>query len=181
MPHVIGKWDAEVVVKPLAGGQKLGLIAEMPFADDRGGVARALENLSDGDFGGVESFLVARSENPTAHLVLVQVDATGVAAGHQGRAGGSADAAAGIVAGELPTLTGHAIEVWGAVFLRTEGANIVVPQIIAVDDDEVWLGGGRGFRCENYQGQRGDEKQGDSHLRVIKHSDGWKRKFIAAR
>ena len=52
--------------------EEFRLIAEMPFADDGGGVALIFEDFGDGDFVGVDSFLIAGEENPTAFLVFVQ-------------------------------------------------------------------------------------------------------------
>ena len=70
-------------VETAAMAEKLRLIAEMPLADDAGGVALLLQKLGDGDFIGVEAFGIAGEEN-----VGNAERALGVTAGHQRRSRG---------------------------------------------------------------------------------------------
>ena len=67
--HVVAVGDAEVVVEALPRGQELRLVAEVPLADARRGVAPGLEQLGDGDLLGVEALAAAREEHEAAILV----------------------------------------------------------------------------------------------------------------
>ena len=54
LPHVIRVREAEVMIEPVARGEKIRVIAEMPLADDRRRVALLLEQFGDGVFLGAD-------------------------------------------------------------------------------------------------------------------------------
>jgi len=77
-PHVVAEGDAVVVVEPLAPGEELLLVAQVPLAHARGRVADVFEDLGDGDLAGVHGPRRVGEQH-----VLVHADPAGVAAGHQ--------------------------------------------------------------------------------------------------
>ena len=49
-PHVVRVGEAEILVKPMALGEELPRVAEVPLAENRGRVSASLEHLRDGLF-----------------------------------------------------------------------------------------------------------------------------------
>ena len=81
--HVVAVGDAKVVVKALACGHEIGMIAEVPFSDAHGGVTLRLENLRHGCLAGVQSFARGGKEDAQVLFIHVHVYTAWVTAGHE--------------------------------------------------------------------------------------------------
>ena len=58
--HVVRIRQAEVVVEAVIVGEELGLVAEVPLADDPGGVAALLEDFRNRDFVRMDALRITR-------------------------------------------------------------------------------------------------------------------------
>ena len=164
MVHVVRVGDAVVAVEALGAREGLGVVAEVPLADARGGVAERLEVVGDGDLFRVQAALASGKED-----VLFHADALRVATGQQARPRRGADRAGDHEVGELPSLLRHPVDVRRLDRLRTEAAEVVVALVVGEDDDEVRTGrlGGGAERNENHE----EEKQ--AHDRHGNVAAGW--------
>jgi len=135
-PHVVGVGNAEVSVEALVGRQKLGLVAQVPFAEAAGGVAGALENLGDRDLVRVQAVRVARKQHGVSRSPC-QTDAARVAAGHQRRPRGRADRRRDVERRQLHSLPGHAVQIRRAVDRRAERPDVTVAHVVDKDHYEV--------------------------------------------
>ena len=135
--HVMRIWNAEVAVEALPRGQKLRLVADVPFADAHRGVVAFLQPLGDGELRRVQPVRLTGEINPRHR------HARAVAAGEQLRARHRADGG-GVEAGELHPLAGHAVEIWRVLLRGAERPDVRVAEVVDEDDDEVGLGGGCG-------------------------------------
>ena len=128
--HVVGVGDPEVAVEALAGGQKLGLVAQVPLADAGGGVAKGLEPLGDRHLGRVEP-LGAGGE-----VDARRADPRAVAAGEQLRPRHRADRGR-VETRELPSLGRHPLEVRRLLPRGAKGADVAVAEVVNEDHDDV--------------------------------------------
>ena len=155
-PHVVGIWQAEVLVEAVIGGQELGMVAQVPLAEAGRGVALRLDHLRQGCLAGADPVprrVRERAEDPDPHVV---------AAGQQGRPRGGADGLGDVEVGELPAFLGQPVQVRRRIALGAERTDVGVAHVVDVDDDEVGrpLGGGERSReqareeCES-QGRDG--------------------------
>ena len=78
-PHVVRIRQAEVLVEAVLQRQKLLVMAQVPLAEDRRGVAAAAAELGQRDFLGVDAVLRTGVE------CAEDADAFRIAAGHQAR------------------------------------------------------------------------------------------------
>ena len=131
--HVVGIRQSVVIVKTLLARQKLRLIPQVPLADDAGRVALFFEKFSDRDLTRIKPFCVTWKQD-----VGNAEGSLGIAAGHQRRSRWRADRS-GVVARQLATFLGHAVEMRRPVDFGTKRFDIRVPEIINVDVDEVGL------------------------------------------
>ena len=114
-------------------------------ADRRGAICRRCRSRSPPVFStsaivcfvGVQALGVDRPQHRAVAAADVHVDAARIAAGHQRRAAGRADAAGDVEAGELRPLGGQAIDVRRAVELRAEAADVAVAEVIDEEQDDV--------------------------------------------
>jgi hypothetical protein len=70
----------------------------------------------------------------------IEVDPLGVAAGQHGRAAGRADPRGHAEVGEAHALGRHTVQGWCVVDPGSIAAQVAVPQVIAVDQDDVRFG-----------------------------------------
>ena len=131
------------MIEPLPRGQKLGLVAQVPFAHAGGGVTDLLEQLGDRALRRVQADLSDREQDLRDRQHPFRI-----AARHQRRARRRADDG-GVVAGQLSPLGGHAVEVRRAVQRRAEGPDVPVTEIVDVDQDEVGAGRRRGIGVDS--------------------------------
>jgi hypothetical protein len=139
--HVVAVRDTEIVVEAMAGWEERGLVTKVPFSDAACCVALFFQDFCNGDFVWVEALAVNGEEDALAVGVLVHIDAFGVAACHEGGAGGCADAAGDIKACEPGALLSHSVKVWSAVQFGAEAGEVAVAEVVAEDNDEVWFVG----------------------------------------
>ena len=69
----------------------------------------------------------------------VHLDPLRIASGHYAGSRRRADARSDVEVGELAALFRHAIQVWRAMDLGPKRLDVPVTEIIAEDDDEIWL------------------------------------------
>ena len=118
-----------------------------------------MEDVRDGVFVGVEADGGVGEKD-----VRDGERALRVGAGHERGARGGADGR-GVVAGELATLGGHAVEMGRAV-VGTEWADVTVAEIVDVDQDEIGARriGGRCGSSNERQENRGEQDEGERRL-----------------
>ena len=138
-PHVVGVGQAEVFVEAVVQREELRRIAEVPFAEDGGGVAALFDQFGEGHFVGADADFGARPKR------AVDADAVRVAAGQQAATRGGADRLRHVEIAEDAALRGQAIEVRRDEAFRAENADIGVALVVGEDDDDVGeLGAGGG-------------------------------------
>ena len=137
LPHVIRERNPEVVVEPLPRRQELRLIPQVPLADAGRRIAFGFEDLSQGDLLRIEPAMIAGEEDPASELIRVETDPFGVTARQDRRPGRRADPAGDVKIGELSPLRRKLDEVRRLRLGSTERLDVCIPQVVAVDDDEV--------------------------------------------
>jgi hypothetical protein len=125
----------EHFVKAARGGQILFFIAEMPLAEDAGGVTRIAEHLSESDGLWCEAFAF---EDGVGDAVLELV-----AAGEEGGAGRGTGGA------DVKILKAHALGAEAVEVGRLEdgvavGGDVAVALVVGEEEDDVGLSGGLG-------------------------------------
>ena len=146
--HVVGVGDAEVAVEPMPRGQKLGLIAQMPFAHTHGGIAQLAEILGHGVFLGVQA-IPTGGEKHAWHT-----HARRVATGQQLRPRCGTNRR-GIKARELTPFFRHTIQMRRAVELGAERANIPVAHVVDENQNQIRTSRHRfGKRHPNHQKEK---------------------------
>ena len=135
--HVIAVGDAEVRMESLPRRKELGLVTQVPFANDRSRVSALPEQFGDRDLVRMQSVWRDRPQHVLVARVVVQADPLRVATGQETRARGRADARCRVEMGQLATLAGHPVEVRRAVQLRAKGLGVSVTEVVAENDDEV--------------------------------------------
>ncbi len=138
-PHVVRIGEAEVLVEALLQGEVGRLVAEMPFANHRGGVAAWFQHLGNGVLFGGETAGRIRTQRPQ------HIHPHGVAAGEQGGARRAADRLRDEKVGEAHAFGGEAIHVGGDTGRSAEAGGVGVAHVVHEDDDEIGrrLGGSR--------------------------------------
>lgn len=81
-PHVVAVCEGEVSVEALAKRQELALIAEVPLADDPGGVPPLPQRRGESHLAAAQADRVSREQHVEA-LPGFEADTLGVAAGHE--------------------------------------------------------------------------------------------------
>jgi len=84
-PHIVRVRQAKILVEPVAGGQEFRQVSEMPFAEDRRGVAALLHDLGKGQLVAMDAVGGFRAER------ALDADAIGITTGQQPRARRRAD------------------------------------------------------------------------------------------
>jgi hypothetical protein len=110
-------------------------VAEMPFADEAGGVAVLLQQRGDGRAGGLDEEWVEGVGDAT----VIERRAPAVAAGDEGVARGRADGGGRVGVRETPALAREAIEIRCADECRigAVGTEAAVAVVVGEDDDDV--------------------------------------------
>ena len=121
----------------------------MPFSKHACFVAGGLGDFGDGEFFWIEASAVSGQEDgeffagrDVLHFDLnggrdIHVDAGGVASGHEGGAGGSAEGCGDVEAGETRTFFCHLVDVGRVDVFAAEAAEVGVALVVGEDDDEV--------------------------------------------
>ena len=125
---------AEELVEAVYGGQELVAIAQMVLAELRGDVTLRLEQFGNGRVLLGQPLLGARQAD------LQQPGAQRALAGDEGGAAGGTGLLA-IIIGEDRAFIGDAVEVGRAIahLAAIIGADVPVADIVAHDDEDVWL------------------------------------------
>ena len=123
LQHIVGIRNAEVMIETLFGGQKLGLIADVPLTDALGCVAKVFQPFRDGELFGVQP-LRATGEVNAGHR-----NANTVATGENLCPRDGTDRC-GVETGELHTLLSHSIEVGCLLQGRAERTDIGVAEVV---------------------------------------------------
>ena len=143
-----------VVMFEAAGQRQVGRLefAEVPFADDLGGVAGLLEGVGERAFG--------ERQAPGRMRAHDRVDASArrVAPGEQGRAGRRADRLDVMMLEDSAGL-GQAVDVRGLDLLATVEAAVGEAQVVDQQEDDVRLGGG----AERPRQKQGGEQETGAH------------------
>lgn len=126
--HVVGVGDSVVGIETQRARQGLGVVAEVPFADRRGGVSGGFEVVGEGVFVRVDSLFTLGEED-----VLFEVDPFWITSSQQCRAGGGADGGCDKEVGEATALSGEAVEVGGGDFFRSVTGEVVVAEVVYED------------------------------------------------
>ena len=111
--------------------EELFVVAEVPLAEDGGGVAARFAEFAECGYAVVDAMLRSRVERAE------DADAFGVAAGHEGGARGGAHGSGRVEIGEDATFLGHLVEVRRFVRGGTEGADVGVAHVVDEDDNDV--------------------------------------------
>ncbi len=82
--HVIAEWEAEIVIEAVRGGQERRLIAEVPLADEHGGVVGLLQVRGNGDLVRMQADRLTRHEHDKL-LAHAKPHPLRVTTGHQRR------------------------------------------------------------------------------------------------
>ena len=151
--HVVRVRQAEVEVEAVIL-RMMGRIeaphAEMPFSDETGAVAFALQKLCEGDF--IVGKPAARKTTQHARLVMAHAVANRVPTRHERRAARCADFCRRVELREPHALRRHAIEMRRADGGMPVAAQIAVTEVIGVNDDDV-------RSCEERRAQGREEKK----------------------
>ena len=140
MVHVVGVGDPEILVKALGPRQHLREMAEVPLSEAGRRIAQAPEMVGDRVLIRMEPDLRRGVE----HLPL-HAHPLGIAAGQEGRPGGSADRGGDHEVRELPSLAGQPVEVGRADRFGAVAAQVAVAEVVGEDQEHVGrrcLGGG---------------------------------------
>src|SRR5262245_46670505 len=104
---------------------------QVPFADDGGDVAQALEDVGDRDLAGADDGWVRGEEHG------LDADALVMPAGEEGGTRAGADRAAGVKAGEANAFLRHAVDVRRLEPRGAVAANVGVAEVVREDEDDV--------------------------------------------
>ena len=149
LEHVVRIGDAVIMVETLPGGQKFGLVAQVPLSDHLGGIAFFLKSFGYSYFRRIKSHGLTRKIDPW------DGDAGAVAAGHHLGPGNRADRG-GVEAGQFHALLGHPVQVGGALLGRPERSDVPIAHIVDEDHHHVGRASGGGGRKP---GGQQDEKR----------------------
>ena len=141
--------EIEAVVERVMLRQVVGPDAEVPLADDAGGVAGRLKRFGEGDLGGRQA--TGGNGAQDAELVVGHAGADRVATGHERGAAGRADFGGGVELREAQAFGGHAIQVRRLDGRVAVAAEIPVTEVVGQDDDDVRFRGGVGGKGEGRQ------------------------------
>ena len=129
-PHVVGVHQAARFVETARGRTRLGLVADMPLAENRGRIALGLEHLCD--------CWPLRIHAALARAVSAdEAGALGIAAGEERAAGGGADGLRHVKIGETATFFCQFPHVRRVVRGRAEGAEVRETGIVEEDHHDV--------------------------------------------
>ena len=148
LPHVVRVHESAGFVEAAGRRAGLGLIADVPFAEDGSAVILLLEHLPEGGEAGIQS------AGPGS-VGAEEFGARGVAAAEQRRAGGGADRLRDVEIVEAAAFVGEAFNVGRGVGRMSEGLEVGPSGIVQEDDDEV-----RGCVCGDGAGATRESERG---------------------
>src|ERR1043166_9045311 len=133
---------------------KLGFVAEMPFSNHAGGIARGFHPVGDGGFRQRQSeFFRRRLGWPGIEFVS---EPRLISSGHQSRASRTAIRSADITIGAANAIFREGINVGSGNVAASVHTNVAETLIVGNDDQNVWFANGLvGSRCSE------DEKRQD--------------------
>ena len=135
-PAVVGMEQTEEAVESVPRRQQVRLIAEMPLARERGGVARRAQELGQRDLGRGEAARRARVGRQRV-ASLVETDAPRVRRGQDRRARRHAPVAGRVEAGKADALGGEPRQVRRAVDAGAVDLDVAVAEVVGEEEDEV--------------------------------------------
>ena len=167
--HIVRVHQTEMEIEAVGERMMLGLVigpdAEVPFADQSGGVAGVLQRLGQGHFGGGQAAGGDGAED--AELIVGHAGADGVASGHESGAARGADLGGGIELREAQAFGGHTIQIRRLDRRVAVAAEVAVAEVVGQDDDDVRLRGGVGADGErDEQGQQQGLHKDDKGVRL---------------
>jgi len=129
-PHVVRVHQTARLVETARRRPGVGLVADVPLAENRGGIAARLEHLRDGRPAGVHAAgaRAVRADQPGAF---------GIAAGQQRPARGGTDRLRHMQVHEAAALGGEPPHVWRVIGGRAERMEIGVARVVEEDHDDV--------------------------------------------
>ena len=141
--------ESEIMIEPLAPGQKGSTESEMPLADAGGCVVSRLHQLGQREFIRMDPLPGIGTMHPCrgAH-------SAGVASGQQSRPGRTADRGRRVIVGKADSFPGEAIDSGGPNLGRAIEAEVIAALIVDKDDDDV----GRPVPAKAANGRK-DERQ----------------------
>jgi len=149
-PHIVRVRQSEVIVEAVARRQELRMMAQVPFAVNRGRVTAPLQHLGEREFVRVNSNLRCRPQRAK------NSDAIRIASGQQRRARGGTYRLRDTETREPHSFGGHAIEIRRLNSLRAIDTDVGIAHVVSVDEDEVW-----GCLWRRGDGKRREQKPGE--------------------
>ncbi len=144
--HVVAVWQSEPPIEAVVGGEKLGLIAAVPFADDLGCVPRVLQDRRNGVLRRGKATCAAGKQDVES-VEVVEPDPGRVRAGEQRTPRRRADRRPHVEREQSSALGRELIDSRRVVHLRAVAAEVAVAEIVAVDEHDVGPAGhGRRLR-----------------------------------
>ncbi len=159
--HVIGIWDAEIVIKALHRGQKCQLIAEVPLADALRSIAQRLQSVRDRVLVWMQPVLRPWRIHP-GHR-----NACAIAPGHDLCPRHTAYRRS-VERREPHSLLRHTVEVRRLLLHRAKRADVAIAEVVDEVDDNVGL---RISRAERRAKGREAEQQDGEEVKGMFH--GW--------
>ena len=148
----------------------LSLVAQVPFAGEKGLVAMLFERLGDGDFLERKVAAILGVEQGVGGAVRLagdpvgDIDANRMAAGHDAGACRTADGAGGVALCEAHAAPGQAIDVWRLVIRAAVGPDVGPAHVVHEKKQEVGLLGCVKRRCGCDENAEGTEVQRDAEF-----------------
>ena len=148
----------------------LSLVAQVPFAGEKGLVAMLFERLGDGDFLERKVAAILGVEQGVGGVVglagdpVGDIDANRMAAGHDTGACWAAHGAGGVPLREPHTALGQAVDVWRLVKRAAVRTDVRPAHIVHKEEQEVGLLGCVKRRCGCDKNAEGAEAQRDAEF-----------------
>ena len=130
-PHVVRIRQAEIVIEPMASGQELRVISQMPLPIDGCCVVTLLEEFRNRHLVFMDAYLALRPESAP------DADPIWIAAGEKGGARSGADRLGRMEVGEPNPLFRETVQIRGLKPFRAETSHIRIALVVGEDDDDV--------------------------------------------
>jgi hypothetical protein len=138
--HIIAVRDSEKGVETLSRRQELGLVSQVPLANDGCSIATPLQDFGNGNLVWMQAIRRNRAQHLSVARILMHPHPLGVTACNQTGSRRSTNPSGVTKMRELPALSGHTIQVGSAMQLGSERFNVTVAKVVAENDYEVWRG-----------------------------------------